>query len=506
MQIHIMEYLEATCSKYADKVAIVDRDRSMTFEELRGRSISMAKYIINLEVPVNTPVAVYLPKSVECVLCYSAILYSGRFYVPIDTKSPLERIEVVLGSLNPDLIITNQLLKKNLLAIGYPAELIIDIESIINKEASVEEACILPPHHIDADPAYALYTSGSTGKSKGVVVPHRAVIDYIDWAIDRFQIDASYVIGNQAPFQFDQSVFDIYLMMATGSTMVLIPEELFIFPAKLLTYLNEEKISLIFWVPSLLVTIASFQLLDQIELSYLKMALFGGEVLPSKPLNYWRKRLPETTFVNMYGPTEITVDCTYYIVEREIADDESVPIGYACRNSGVLILNDKDQLTEVGEQGELCVRGSSLALGYYNNPEKTNEVFVQNPLNKHFPEKIYRTGDIVYQNERGEIIFVCRKDFQIQHLGYRIELGDIEVAVMSVGLVENACVMYNDSKKEIALFFVANQEVKKNELRVQLVRKLPKYMIPTAYTQLTELPLNANGKIDRKSLKKLLVQ
>ncbi|BAX82626.1 amino acid adenylation domain-containing protein [Labilibaculum antarcticum] len=506
MRIHVMEYLENSFSKYKEKVAVVDGDRRINFGDLRSSSLTILQYLVNSQLATNSPIAVYLPKSVESIFCYCGISYSGNFYVPLDIKSPQERMAIIVDSLSPKLILTNRKLKNNLLKIGYPLELIIEIEDILKHEEGIEKEFNLPSDHIDTNPAYILYTSGSTGIPKGVIVPHRAVIDYIDWVIEQFSIDDTSIIGNQAPFFFDQSVFDLFLMMATGSTIVLIPESFFIFPAKLLKYLNEEKINLFFWVPSLLVNIANFKLLDQIEMPYLKKVFFGGEVMSTRHLNYWRQKLPDLMYVNMYGPTEITVDCTYYIVNREISDDESVPIGFPCRNSGVLILNDNNQLTKVGELGELCVRGSSLALGYYNNKEKTDEVFVQNPLNKNYPEKIYRTGDVVYRNEINEIIYVCRKDFQIQHLGHRIELGEVEVAVMGLDVIENACVLYNSVKKEITLFFISDQKVAVRDLRLALSQKLSKYMIPTVCIQLEEMPLTSNGKINRNAIKQQLMR
>jgi len=500
-----MEYLENNFSKYKDKLAVVDGDSRINFEDLRNNSLVISKYLVDAQLSSNSPIAVYLPKSIQSIYCFCGISYSGNFYVPLDIKSPQERIGTIIESLSPKLIITNRELKENLLRIGYPAELIIEIENILNNsEQIIRKEFILSRNHADTNPAYTLYTSGSTGTPKGVIVPHRAVIDYIDWAVDQFLIDDTYIIGNQSPFFFDHSIFDIFLMMATGSTLVLIPETYFIFPARLLAYLNEEKINLFFWVPSLLVNVANLKLLDKIEMPYLKKVLFGGEVMSTRHLNYWRKRLPDVMYINMYGPTEITVDCTYYIVDREISDDESVPIGFPCKNSGVLILNDKDQLTKVGEYGELCVTGSSLALGYYNNKEKTDEVFVQNPLNKNYPEKIYRTGDVVYRNEIDEIIYVCRNDFQIQHMGHRIELGEIEVAVMGLGFIGNACVLYDSVKKEITLFLTAKQKVFVRDLRIALAKKLPKYMIPTVCIQLEEMPLTSNGKINRNEIKQLL--
>ena len=203
-----------------------------------------------------------------------------------------------------------------------------------------------------------------------------------------------------------------------------------------------------------MVNIANMRLLEQLPLPDLKMVWFAGEVFPTKQFNQWRALLPHARFVNLYGPIEITLDCTYYIVEREIKDEEPIPIGYACKNTDILILNNKNQLASIEEEGELCVRGTSLAMGYYNNPEKTAEAFVQNPLNKSYPEIIYRTGDIALINRRGEIIFKGRKDTLVKHSGYRIELGEIEhVIINTLKLVKNGCVIYEYAKKEIVFYY-----------------------------------------------------
>ncbi len=504
MQINIIEYLESRYSKYESKTAIKEGNKQICFGDLRRKSILLSQHIQEIYKSTNSPIAVYLPKSIESILCFTAILYSGNFYVPLDVKTPTERMESILESLNPKLILTSSTLKKHLIEAGYQPELIFEVDKVVmDKEFAVKD-CFVPVNHIDTNPAYTLFTSGSTGKPKGVVVPHKAVIDFIDWAKERFNIDDTYIIGNQSPLFFDHSVFDIYLMMSTGATLVLIPEPLYMFPSRLLDYLNEEKINLIFWVSSVLVNVANYKLFEHKKLPFLKKVFFGGEVMPTRQLNYWRKNLKDVTYINMYGPTETTVDSVHYIVDRDIPDEESVPIGYPCKNTNVLILNEEDKHAKTGETGELCIRGSSLALGYYNNPEKTAEVFVQNPLNKHYPERIYRTGDIVYLNELGEIIYVCRNDFQIKHMGFRIELGDIEASVMSLEEVDSACVLYNNEKKEISLFYTSTRDIDESGLRIQLINKLPKYMIPTLYVQLDEMPLTPNGKINRNAIRHLI--
>ena len=233
----------------------------------------------------------------------------------------------------------------------------------------------------------------------------------------------------------------------------------------------------------------------------MKTIWFAGEVLPTKQYNYWHKHLPSTKFINLYGPIEITLDCTYFIVDREFDDSEPLPIGYACRNTSLLILDSEDKPCGIGQEGELCVRGTSLAMGYYNNPEKTAAAFTQNPLNNHYPEVIYRTGDIVMLNERGEIMFKGRRDTLVKHLGYRIELGEIEhVVVNTLKLVSNGCVIYNYSEKEICLVYESSSEISAVDFRKKIGDCLPKYMIPTKYVKVDSMPMNANGKIDRLKL------
>ena len=349
------------------------------------------------------------------------------------------------------------------------------------------------------DVLYVLFTSGSTGIPKGVTIGQRSVMDYTEWVTETFRVDEHDIIGNQAPFYFDNSVLDIYQMVSTGATLHIIPRKLFAFPLRLLEYVRDHGINMVFWVPSVLCTIANFEVLEACDVSCLRKVLFAGEVMPNKQLNVWRKALPETLFANLYGPTEITVDCTYYMVDREFADSEPLPIGVPCRNSTVLVLDENDRLVTGQEQGELCVRGTSLAYGYYNNPGKTAEVFVQNPLNPDYPEIIYRTGDLVHYNERGELMYDGRKDFQVKHMGHRIELGEIETAASSFGGVDSCCCLFDVSKDRLILCYTGDFQEK--ELRKSLLDLLPEYMVPRLCHHLSSMPLNQNGKIDRVKLK-----
>lgn len=408
----------------------------------------------------------------------------------------------IIDNLEQPLIITSDDYMENLRAAGVDSSSIINIRQAYDETADYEEELVstFSEPLIDTDPLYIIYTSGSTGIPKGVVVPHRGVIDYIDWATECFDISSQEIIGSQAPFTFDNSTLDIYLCLATGATLVLIPEQHFSFPVKLMEYVAAQNINFIFWVPSVMINVANTRALDHVQVNSLRKILFAGEVMPNRHLNYWRSQLPDSLFANLYGPTEITVDCTYYIVNKSFDDNDKLPIGFPCRNTDVLILTDDNRLAAIGEQGEMCVRGSSLALGYWNNPDRSAEVFIQNPLNQSYFDRIYRTGDYVYCNDEGEIIFLGRKDAQIKHLGYRIELGEIETALLSLEGINNSCVLYNKAKQEITMFYEGEEGMTKATIRKNLVTLLPKYMIPTKIHKLDQMPMNKNGKIDRPQL------
>ncbi|SHE81662.1 amino acid adenylation domain-containing protein [Bacteroides luti] len=495
MRKSVIEYLRQTVLHYPDKIAVNDTTEEITFKALYHNGHILATEILSHGIR-NKPVGVYIPKGCKAIQAFAGINISGNFYVPMDTKSPDSRVLSIINVLNSAVIITDKEHYAKLAAICSVKILV--IEDVIAAGVADYDKCEQAQSiQIDTDPVYSIFTSGSTGTPKGVVISHRGVLDYIDWAIDTFHIDSTSVIGNQAPLYFDNSTLDIYLMYATGSTLVIIPEQNFMFPAMLVDFLNEYKITFVFWVPFVLVNVANFDIFASKKPLYLKDVFFAGEVMPNKHLNYWRKHLPHCRYANLYGPTEITVDCTYYLVDRTFEDNEPLPIGIPCRNSDILILTDDNRIAAVEEQGELCVRGTSLALGYYNDWEKTQKAFVQNPLNTHYPEIIYRTGDVVYLNKRGEIMYVGRKDSQIKHNGYRIELGEIETAVLSSELVDNCCAVYDYNRRKILLFYQSKSELDMVLFRKNVLKQIPKYMIPSEYYRVDSLKLNSNGKLDR---------
>jgi D-alanine--poly(phosphoribitol) ligase subunit 1 len=496
MQRNVIEYLEKTVEQFPNRIAVEDENGSVSFKELKQNALAISGYLLEHGMQPCQPVAVFMPKSIKAVEAFIGILYAGGFYVPLDTGNPRKRIHAILNNINPKFILS-EVKYWHTLDGFYNLGSLFDLNEALlcnNKQNNYS-------NNIDTDPAYLINTSGSTGTPKGVLINHRSIIDYIDWAKETYHIDENHIIGNQAPFVFDNSVLDIYLMLATGSKLDLIPEKLFMFPLKLIEYLEKKEINFIFWVPSIMSNVLKFDALKNNSCSNIKHVLFAGEVMPAKVLNYWKKNIPTAIFSNLYGPTEITVDCTYYIFDRNFKNTEDLPIGFPCDNTCILILNDENQLvTEVNVLGELCVRGSSLAMGYYNDLNKTEQAFVQNPLNTHYPEKIYRTGDIVYFNKRGELMYKGRKDFQIKHMGYRIELGEIETSVLALDGVNNACVLYDSDNKDIVLIYESNSGLLQKDILIALHGQLPKYMLPNRFELVEILPLNLNGKIDRNKV------
>jgi D-alanine--poly(phosphoribitol) ligase subunit 1 len=503
MQINVLEYLESgALINHPEKPAIVFNGESITFRHLHEQASALGTFLAKQTEDINQPIAVFLPKSIETVIADLAILYSGNFYTNLDEKSPPERLRRLLENINPCLIITSASSVDLLCEAGAERNQIVKIDEIEFSKLQNNESILIERRRavIDTDPLCLINTSGSTGTPKSVILNHRSTIDFIDWCTDHFDFSSLDEFGSLSPLYFDIYTLELYISLSKGSTIHLIPEQTAAFPARLVDYLEEKKITFIFWVPTIMVNIANLGLLDSNSLQSLRRVFFAGEVFPTKHLNMWRKALPHATFVNLYGPIEITVDCTYYIFDREFNDDSPIPIGFPCRNSDVLIIDEHDKLIKDSRIGELCVRGSSLALGYYNNPEQTSKAFVQNPLNPNYPELIYRTGDLVHRNELGEIMFDGRKDFQIKHLGYRIELAEIENAVLAIDEIRNACVLYHREKKAITLVFEATDSLTVKSIRTVLQKRLPKYMLPTAFFEVSEMPRNPNGKIDRQQL------
>lgn len=503
MITNILTYLENSSHQWADKVAIADDKNSLTFAQWHQYSRNIGTAISkSCNKAYRKPVLVFVDRRIEGLVGFMGVVQSGNFYVPIDCKMPDQRVKLIADVLNPIAAITVTNADEKILDLIDFKGIRFQYEEVINSDCDDNLLNEIREQMIDTDPVYSIFTSGSTGVPKGVVIAQRGMIDLAEWLVNTFHFTENDALGNQTPFYFDGSVKDICICLKSGATLNIIGKKYFTFPKLIVPFLNERKITAILWATSAIVLIGNSDILSVNLPEHLRLVTFAGEAMPAKQLKVWMQKLPNAKFVNLYGPTEITVDCTYYEVNHDFSDDEFIPIGYACHNKGILVFNENNQLVRIGEEGELCVRGTGVALGYYNNKEKTQEVFVQNPLHDLYEDKIYRTGDIVRYNELGEIEFVSRKDFQIKHKGNRIEMGEIEVAINSIPAVTNAACIFDKENDKIVLYYttIDNKEID----IINLVKdKIPVYMFPEVITHLRQMPYNMNGKIDRIELKKM---
>ncbi|EAL4044445.1 TPA: AMP-binding protein [Campylobacter coli] len=503
MTTHIYDFLEKSLIKFSEKTAFVEpfakERKEITYKDFDLFSKKLASEILKTlknDNPTQAPVLIILPKGIDCLISFFGVALSGNFYTLLDEKSPKERVEKVIEVLKPKLFITSKDLKFNL---DLPTLYTQDFESFNIDESLIKNA---KEKHIDANLLYVLFTSGSTGIPKGVSIAHKSVIDYAFHFCEAFEVDENEIIANQAPLYVDASLPDILATIKPSATLHLIPNHLFAFPNKILDYLEQEKITMIFWKPTVLIYFIKDQdNLKNYPLKNLNKILIGGEIMPIKQLNIWRKHLPNALFANCYGPTEITDVCCYYILDREFSENEILPIGKAYKNTELLVFDENMNFIspkQIGIKGELFVRGTSLSLGYYNDKEKTKQAFIQNPLHDNYLDLLYKTGDIVSYNEFGELLCYGRNDNRIKFMGHRIELGEIESVINSHSkIILCACIF----KEKIICFYESDEEL---DFKAFLKDKLPSYMIPKHFIKIEKFKLNQNSKIDRKALHELI--
>ena len=496
MQTNILDYMNESLARVPDKVAFVSNEESLTFKEFGDKVKRVGSYLIKKDI-YRQPIIVFMEKQPSTIATFFGVIAGGNYYIPIDAEMPAIRIQLIIDNVKPPLIICDDNTLANAKEFNFDGEIVLFKDVV---KTDIDEAGLSRVYDdtLDTDPTYIVFTSGSTGIPKGVTACHRAVIDYIEQLTLVIEADENSVFGNQTPLYVDACLKEIISTLKFGGTTYLIPKEYFMFPIKLVEYMNENKINTVCWVVSALTMISAFDTFKTVKPEYLRCIAFASEVFPIKQFKKWKAAVPDAKYINLYGPTEATGVCCYYVVDREFEDDEVIPCGRPFKNRQLLLLDDNGNKVPQGEVGEICIRGTTLALGYYNNPEKTKEAFVQNPLNPFYPERIYKTGDLGRINANGELEFVSRKDYQIKHMGHRIELGEIEINVNSFDGIKMSGCVYDKEKGKIILFYTGDMAEK--DLTALLKEKLPRYMIPNRVRKIEAMPFTSNGKLDRNKL------
>jgi amino acid adenylation domain-containing protein len=527
VHIYLLHHLLIeTAEKYPDKQAVVLNDQSLTFGELEAKSNQLAGALKRLNVRKGDRVGILFSKSIESIIAAFSVLKAGATYVPIDPTAPAERAKYIVSnceikclltsdkkaeSILPDLCENSEL--KSALVAGNPdAELkqqnrlleLIFWEDIFRSESDNQQL----PDITDTYPAYILYTSGSTGIPKGVVISHLNSLQWVDMAAHFFGISPDDILSNHPPLHFDMSVFDIFTAVKCGATIVLIPEAYSIFPIKMAECIKQNQISIWNSVPTVLSLLAERVELDTFNFDSLRLVLFAGSILPVKHLRKLMASAPNAKFFNIYGQTEAN-SSTFFPINGIPKDDTwKIPIGQAFPNFEVLALDEQGKaISSAQEEGELYVRGSTVAMGYWGDRERTSASFLTDPLNPLSPTKVYKTGDLVRLDKDENYTFIGRRDHMVKSKGYRIEMDEIEITLYSYPGIKQAVVVALPDEiigNKIIAYVAAEdtEELKEKELLNHCAKKLPKYMIPEKIFCRRRLPSTSSGKIDRNLLKK----
>lgn len=493
MVINVISYLESASRQCPESIAVADCSISMTYSKLWTCAASAGSAIYGRLGKVNNPIAVCIKHNVADIIAFYSVAFSGNFYVPIDMSLPAERINQMIEIIKPVAVITQE--DNSDAFAGIP-------QWSVGELIASEAAPVYPWKECkDTDLLYVIFTSGSTGEPKGVAISHRSVIDMAEQFSNTFHFDATSVFGNQAPFDFDVSVKDIYISVRNKGRMEILENKLFSFPKLLVERLNERQINTVIWAVPAMNIISGLRGFRGERPNYLKKVMFSGEIMPMKTLKYWMDELEGVQFVNLYGPTEITCNCTYYPIDSFEQLQDAVPIGKGFPNCSVFLVSDGRQVCADDIVGEICVTGSCLAQGYYNRIDLTNEAFPQNVLNSSYPERMYKTGDLAYY-KNGLLFFMGRRDSQVKHMGHRIELTEIVLCANAIDHVTSSVCVYDEEKSRIVLFYQGKAE--EFDLRNCLKEKLPKYMLPSLIKRVETFPKTRTNKIDNKQLLKEL--
>lgn len=487
-----------------EKTAIIfDGADRVTFQELDILSNQLANFFLGQKIEKRDVIAIQNRKSPYGFAAMIACLKLGVIYTNFDYTNPKERILKILHTAEPKLVFADE---RN----DAIEEICQELHMKYIAASQCQEAVLQQEENVSSFwlegvtgnmPAYIMFTSGSTGVPKGVLIRQGSLLNFIKWGKAQYQLTKDDILTNVNPIYFDNSVFDFYCSVFNGITMVSVTKEVVEKPKEMLRVIEENGCTFWFSVPSMLIYLMNMKLLTKGRLTDIRAFSFGGEGYPKELLRKLYGIYKDSAkFYNVYGPTEGTCICSAYeITEKDMEEDGLAPLGRLSANFESVILDENGEQNTVGE---LCLIGEQLALGYYNDKERTEASFVECPQIGAYKERMYKTGDRVELAE-GKLYFRGRIDNQIKHMGYRIELEEIENALIKIPGLKQCAAIHTVSKNGFSkiVAFVACEESQEVDIRKELKKYLPGYMIPNAIEHLDELPKNANGKVDRVFLK-----
>ena len=499
---------EDVVEKHKKNIALkFTKSRMISYEKLNERTNQLGRYLLDTGIRQKDVVGISGDKQLDTYACMLACLKIGAIYTMLDPDSPIERLNRIFSTCRPKALFMGPLLEKNLGCHNETMVIPNDASELDKKIAHYRQSNIeITQDVVGTNPAYIMYTSGSTGVPKGAVMTHDNLLNFIDWSIETYNITSNDIFTNVNPLYFDNSVFDFYSSLFSGACLVPFSKEVVSNAKSLVVAIDELECTSWFSVPSLLIFLQTMKALNRNNMKSIKRIIFGGEGYPKSKLKKLYDLYSERTdFFNVYGPTECTCICSSYKVTEDDFEDLQgfSPLGQMIDNFSYLILDENNKKVLDNEIGELCLLGPNVGEGYYNDLSRTQVSFVQNPYNSNYTEIMYKTGDLVkYNSEDGKVYILGRKDNQIKHMGYRIELEEIETALSRLDYISEAIVLHGSDKgfsQIVAVVSTENSEVA-TDIRNDLKQIIPDYMIPTTFHTAKKLPKNANGKIDRVKL------
>ena len=520
----LQDWVTEQAERRPDATAVVMDGARWSYGQLEAWSNQLARTLQASGCERGDRVSLLLPKSPLAIVSLLGILKADCIYVPIDPSSPAPRVAKIVESAEPRLILASdragavldELLsdegRRRSVSVGWmEADRLAEEHrpgAFSLADVRTARAAPLERRNRSADPAHILFTSGSTGTPKGVVITHDNVIHFVRWARAYFGLGPTDRMSGHPPLHFDLSTFDMFGAFAAGAQLHLAPPELNLLPSALAEFIRQGELTQWFSVPSLLSYMAKFDVVQYDDFPTLRRLLWCGEVFPTPALRYWMERLPHVAFTNLYGPTETTIASSYYLVPKCPEDDQAaIPIGTPCAGEELLVLDEQRRPLPRGDVGDLYIGGVGLSPGYWRDPDKTRAAFSPHPFSREPGARIYRTGDLARVGDDGQVYFLGRADSQIKSRGYRIELGEIEAALLTVDGIQECAVVAPATKgfegTVICCAYVSRPGAALTpvELRRQLARLLPSYMLPSHWRACDRLPRNANGKIDRRRIK-----
>jgi amino acid adenylation domain-containing protein len=529
---YLLQHLLTESAARAPRLpAVASGERFLTYEELDRLSNQIARALLAQGVARGDRVGILAPKSAASVVAVFGVLKAGACYVPLDPRSPAGRLSSIMRDSGIAVVLADEGTAHQAAAMAASVPQLRSVivagphwrpegwktpgtvppgPAVVPWDAVLAEpdGALAGDQAIETDLAYILYTSGSTGTPKGVMISHRSSLTFVAWAAACAGLGEQDRICSPAPLHFDLSVFDVFASCQAAACMVVLPEMMSMFPMRLAEWMEQERISVWYSVPSILTMLVTYGNLRGFDLSRLRAIIFAGEVFPVKHLTRLMAELPRTRYFNWYGPTETNV-CTSFevpVVEGRAELAGPVPIGKACANTDVFaVTSEGRRVSRPDEVGELYVRGPALMQGYWGQPDKTRRVLVRNPFQEAYDEPAYRTGDLVTLDEQDNYVFLGRRDGMVKTRGYRVELGEVEAALYAHPAIREAVVLPMPDEllgSRLRAIISANGSggLTRQEVLEHCLRRLPGYMVPDVVEFCEALPRTSTGKVDRASL------